>query len=619
MLAHHCEEFPDDGWPAWLVQPVRVSHDDYTRVREQVTFMAESRTDSPMMVHPARNGEVDLSCDQDAMDFLMKGFIHDELAWMSIRDVQDGKGVNLDELYPGYREAYHFLRNGVAVADLSMVDTRQGVAIPRELGERHPAVILCANDTTAYVATASERPKGFLDQLSARVPDLRRKRLLHVMAREAHLLRAMTISGAGRRAVVSIPLNRTATVATSLPDCHTINAAKVRDLRLNRPNIPADDLRDHLLVLAIESGASDLHFEAAYGGGVVRLRIDGDLKPVYTCQLPVIRHLISVTKTAIGMNPDMLGTEDRSFAVRVGDTAYKMRASVTPTRYGVHSLVLRVLPKRLPVASVFDLELPHEEVRQLYETIQRPQGLIVVAGPTGSGKTTTLMACLQEINHPTRKILTFENPIEYDVEGLIQSEVNEERGVTFPALMRTALRQDPDVILLGEVRDSESAILAAEASLTGHLVMTTTHTLSATKTLERFAMLDVPNGLLAESLLMLLSQRLVKRINPRNRLAVAADPSEKRLFEQAGLPVPAKVYLPDRDEAGDPIWAGRMPVCEVIPINEQMRGMIRQGSDSSSIRALADEAGMRTIFQNALLNVSEGKTTMAEARKWAGF
>jgi type II secretory ATPase GspE/PulE/Tfp pilus assembly ATPase PilB-like protein len=612
-----------EQWPAWAVQPVHLSEEDAYQLRKEASESFSPAMSGEFIVPDEPiDDDPDLSEDHKCRRFLLNGFIHDHLAWLSIQAIKEqGKAFSVTELYPGYAEAYHFLRHGMPVIDLTGISIGDAEIIPRELTERFPSVVVSDTESTLYIASAEKtNTKAFIDQLKAKLTGaLRRKTIINVLGREPQVIRAMNFSGTGRRHVQSIHIEKESGASSHQENSLRINPGSVRYMQLNRTTIEPKDLRDHLILLGIEAGASDLHMEAAYGGGIIRLRIDGELKPVHTCRLRTIQELVAVTKTAIGLDPDRHSTEDHSFSIQVGDTYYKMRASVTPTRYGVQSLVLRLLPKRLPVSTIFDLELPDEEMVTLYETIQRPQGLVVVSGPTGSGKTTTLMACLQEINQPNRKILTFEDPIEYDVEGLIQSEVNEDRGVTYPALMRTALRQDPDVILLGEVRDAESAVLAAEASLTGHLVLTTTHTLSATKTLDRFSMLNVPAGLLAESLVMLVSQRLVKRLSTRNRLTMGVSKRDAELFISAGLPVPDHTYVPKRDESGDPIWAGRLPVCEVIPISEEMRDMIRKGEDSGSIRRIATENGRRTIFQNALMAAASGLTTLAEARKWEGF
>jgi type IV pilus assembly protein PilB len=373
-------------------------------------------------------------------------------------------------------------------------------------------------------------------------------------------------------------------------------------------------LLNAVLMQAIRDKASDIHFEPFEDEFKMRYRIDGVLyemvPPPKQLALPIVSRVKVMSKLNIA---ERRLPQDGRIELHIGGAPVDLRVAVLPTMFG-ESVVLRVLDRSNVQLSLDRIGLRDDELADLRAIISRPNGIVVVTGPTGSGKTTTLYAALNELNEPEVKILTAEDPVEYDIEGLIQCQVNVEQELTFGRLLRSFLRQDPDIILVGEIRDLETAQIAIQASLTGHLVFTTLHTNDAPSSILRLVDLGVETFLLTATVEAIVAQRLVRRICQGCKETYL--PTEEQLMELALKPqdVEGRTFCRGRgcDKCNRTGYKGRMAIFEIMRFDDELREMIMQQASTAVLRVEARKRGMRTLRESGLLGIYEGQTTIDE-------
>jgi general secretion pathway protein E len=387
----------------------------------------------------------------------------------------------------------------------------------------------------------------------------------------------------------------------------------LRDLASGAPVVRAVN---DLLEKAVELRATDIHVEPFRSGVVLRMRIDGLLQVVPTPADVLPQALISRIKILAGLNiAERRLPQDGAAHLRVARSDIDIRVATMPTRYG-ESAVIRLLPKDRGILEIPKLGLSSPDQQTLRRLLELPHGIIVVTGPTGSGKTTTLATMLTALNDKTRKILTIEDPIEYEIRGINQSQVKPEIGLTFAAALRAFVRQDPDVIMVGEVRDPETANIAIHAALTGHLVLTTLHTETAATAVPRLLDLGVENFLMQSTLRAVIAQRLVRVLCDRCKIeqklsaaSLAADPRYAMLRLREG----DSVYVPGGCErCSGTGYRGRTGVFEILEITDAIRRLIKTTPDSGTIRRAAMDAGMTTMFEDGAAKSLAGITSAAE-------
>ncbi len=387
----------------------------------------------------------------------------------------------------------------------------------------------------------------------------------------------------------------------------------------NEANVPAIiRFVDLILYQAIQDRASDIHFEPFEHEFKIRYRVDGALYEM----APPPRHLalpvISRVKVMANLNiAERRLPQDGRIQRSIADRAVDLRVSTLPTQYG-ESVVLRVLDRSSVNLDLEALSMPPYIFNYLLATIEKPNGIFIVTGPTGSGKTTTLYACLRKINTVESKLLTAEDPVEYDIEGLMQVPINENIGMTFARVLRAFLRQDPDRIMVGETRDLETAQIAIQASLTGHLVFTTLHTNDSSGAVTRLIDMGVEPFLISSSLEGVLAQRLIRRICTHCRTAY--EPKEELLM-QMGLS-PHEIgdknfyYGTGCDACNQTGYKGRKGIYELLEITDPIRELINQRAPSIVVKQKAVELGMITLREDGLRSIYDGDTTIEEVLKY---
>ncbi|WP_427981012.1 type II secretion system ATPase GspE [Agarivorans sp.] len=381
------------------------------------------------------------------------------------------------------------------------------------------------------------------------------------------------------------------------------------DLLESEDDAPIIKLINAMLGEAIKEGASDIHIETFEAALVIRFRIDGVLREILRPHRKLAALLVSRIKVMARLDiAEKRVPQDGRISLRIAGRAVDVRVSTMPSSHG-ERVVLRLLDKnnaRLNLANLGLME-PHREV--ISELLKKPHGIILVTGPTGSGKSTTLYAGLSEINSKDRNILTVEDPIEYNIEGIGQTQVNTKVDMTFARGLRAILRQDPDVVMIGEIRDLETAQIAVQASLTGHLVLSTLHTNTAIGSVTRLRDMGVEPFLLSSSLLAVLAQRLVRTLCTECREAHVVSEREHQLL---GIAKDATVYRPvGCEHCNHTGYRGRTGIHELLPINDQVRDMIHAGSSEQEIEHVV-RASCPSIRQDGVDKVLQGITSLEE-------
>jgi type IV pilus assembly protein PilB len=394
-------------------------------------------------------------------------------------------------------------------------------------------------------------------------------------------------------------------------------AQAVDDIKREAEGRPIVRLTNWLLHRAVEERASDVHIEPQDRELVVRFRIDGLLQEIQ--RLPKWTQGALVSRIKVLSNLDIAEKrqpQDGGLVVNISGRRVDMRISTLPITNG-EKIVIRVVDQRSANVPLTDLGLQEDDLARIKRHLARPQGILLVTGPTGSGKSTLLYSALRFIQHESKNLVTVEDPVEFHLPGINQVQVDEKAKKTFPAALRAILRQDPDVIMIGEIRDKETAQIAFRASVTGHLVLSTVHTNDAAGAVTRLIDLGLEPFMVASSLIGVVSMRLVRTLCPRCREAYDANASNlNRLMP--GSASDGNVVLSRGRGCGhchDTGYHGRMGIFEVLEVDERIRGLIVGNAPDSSIRQAAVEAGMRSIGEDGLKKVLAGATTLEEVSR----
>jgi len=396
-------------------------------------------------------------------------------------------------------------------------------------------------------------------------------------------------------------------------------AIDIRQLGTVIREAPIAKVVSTILEFAVSSRASDVHIEPQPENTRVRYRIDGVLHEKLLLPKTIHEALISRIKILSGMKIDEKRIpQDGRFKFKAGEEEVDLRVSSAPTIWG-EKMVMRLLRSSGGVPDLPELGLRGLGLKRVEEAILKPNGIIIVCGPTGSGKTTTLYSAITRINNPGLNIMTIEDPVEYEIKGITQVQVNREAGLTFASAMRSFLRQDPDIIMVGEIRDQETTELAIQASLTGHLVFSTLHTNQAAGTIPRLLDLGAEPFLLASSLSLVVGQRIARRICPNCREEYQPDKTNlDELSAVLGKILPKKKeeikFFRGKgcEQCNNTGYYGRVGIFEVLSVSEKIVKLILERAPAGEIEKQAVEEGMITMLQDGYLRVVEGVSTMEE-------
>ncbi len=404
--------------------------------------------------------------------------------------------------------------------------------------------------------------------------------------------------------------------------------ADVQRLRDQASEAPVIRIVNLLISRAVEARASDIHIESSEARLRVRYRVDGVLRDVESPPAALRAAVISRVKIMARLNiaEHRLPQDGRIKAV-VRGKEIDLRVSTLPTLHG-EGVVMRILDRDGVVLDFDALGFDERSLRDYLALLERPNGILLVTGPTGSGKTTSLYTSLTHLNSPEKKIVTVEDPVEYELEGLSQIQVRPKIGLTFAHTLRSILRYDPDIIMIGEIRDLETAQIAVQASLTGHLVLATLHTNTAAASITRLLDMGIEDYLLTSTVVGIVAQRLVRRLCPHCREAYSALPELAAQIRRSTASAPGAdrgdagegetvtLYRPKGCAAcnGSGYW-GRVGILEILPMNDEIRRLVLRQAESREIHAAALEAGMRSMYQDGLAKARQGVTSLEEVMR----
>lgn len=382
-------------------------------------------------------------------------------------------------------------------------------------------------------------------------------------------------------------------------------------------NTPIVDLVNKIILVGVKSRASDIHFDPMEDGLKVRIRVDGDLRDHTIIPKDNERNVVTRIKLISGMNiTENRLPQDGAIKGRIDNIDLDMRVSALPTNEG-EKVVIRILDYSKSLEGLASLDFSPKNLEKVYHMISVPNGIVLVTGATGSGKSTTTYSMLQELNKEHTNIITVEDPIEMNIEGINQVQVNPDIGLDFAAVLRSILRQDPNIILIGEIRDSETAKIAVRASITGHLVLSTIHTNNSLSTIERLLDMDVERYLLSSALEGIISQKLARRLCPHCRKLRPTTLFEKKVFKNVLNKDVPEVWKAGKCEHCIGGYSGRIAVQEVLLIDEELRDIIgNENTKKEEIREIVYGRNQTTtLLQDGLDKVLKGYTTFEEIYK----
>lgn len=379
--------------------------------------------------------------------------------------------------------------------------------------------------------------------------------------------------------------------------------------------IPVVEVVNEILVDCAKRGASDIHFDHLTENLKIRIRIDGDLVDYSEVPNTIKKNLITRIKIISGMNiTESRLPQDGAIKAKIQDLDLDLRVSCLPTSEG-EKIVIRILDYSMSLSGLEHLGFSEENYKKVLGMINVPNGIILVTGATGSGKSTTVYSILQKLNREETNIITVEDPIEMDIEGINQVQTNSEIGLDFANALRSILRQDPNIIMIGEIRDTETAKIAVRASITGHLVLSTLHTNDSLTTIERLLDMEVERYLLSTSLTGIISQKLARRLCPHCKKARPTNEYEKNLFKKILHKDINEVYGVEGCEECHNGYLGRIAIHEVLVINQDIKDAISSNMSKDKFRNLVYGSDVITLLQDGLEKVANGITTVEEVLK----
>ncbi len=560
-----------------------------------------------------------------AAQFMIEYFPHEREDWVRLKDwiaSAPDAGAPLPQPYEG--AAWLLMRRG-PVGDLCGLRERvpEGLTLPVEGDAATPYRVVAWAGRTLWIGCPSLPQPRLEDQLLDAVGDGWQLRFVLAPAvavpsgADADFSAPRTPHGPRARLSIDTP--------SAFPSAHAAGVIRLSEREIGELERydPRRSDRDPVKVFlrelsaAIRCGASDLHLEPGLDRARVRARVDGLMEEWLEMNAEFGQAVVGAAKELIGLPAERFVPQDGGCTVHHGGETVSVRVSCYPIRRRRQKLALRFLPRRGCVPSLAEI-MPAREAGMLLHAATRPYGLILVCGPTGSGKTTTVFSTLSSINTAEKNITTMEDPIEYELEGVNQAELDPHRGVGWEVLLKGFLRQDPDAGMLGEIRDRPTAETAVRQALTGHVVFATLHTMSCARTLERLIDMGINADSLASALSLVASQRLVRRLCRRCRVRRSPSDDEAALFRSRGLPVPDDLWAPT--PGGCPScrggYSGRLAAVEMLPVVDEVARMIERRARAREFAEWASACGLSDVFGAALGLAARGETSMEEAAEW---
>jgi type IV pilus assembly protein PilB len=486
--------------------------------------------------------------------------------------------------------------------------------IPREMAKANKLVPIARLNGKLFVAMADPTNVLAVDDLKRRV----QLEIVPMIATERAVSEALSgVHAAGMSAAMKKAAERAAEEAAQSADSVEVQSAKREDIDLDRlahdsEDAPVIKIVNLILAQAVKEKASDIHIEPFQNTLKLRYRIDGELIPAESPPKALQLAITSRIKILAGLNiAERRVPQDGRFRIRVLGKEIDLRISILPTAHG-EKIVIRILDKSSLTASIDQMGMDADTLSKFQKAIDAPHGMILVTGPTGSGKTTTLYSVLQELNSPQYNIVTVEDPIEYELAGVNQVAVRPDIGLDFASALRSILRQDPDIVMVGEIRDNETADIAVKAALTGHQVLSTLHTNDAAGAITRLDDMGIEPFLISSSILMACAQRLVRRICSNCKEEFVPEPEIIEKLALKDVKETLFYHGSGCDRCKGRGYSGRAALIEALPISEAVRRLIIKRASAAIIKNQAVTEGMKTLRMVGIEKALEGVTTLEE-------
>ncbi len=626
VLAHH-NPLATDLWgvPSFLTIRVLITQEQYQNTRKDLVQrfgqMPISQSNILEQLQPPVFADLGL---EGSFKWLLDKYPYDPAEITKLKGFYEAQKVKSDTLGVTHFNvvqrsmgvALQHIVRGCRTLVYSATEAQRQTFFPIPLLERHNVYPLYIGKHVVFMLSESTDCYAFEDEwLSMGNPAVK---IVPVMADLASIREAINRAGAtfDPSAVASMDgANLTAADDSTVVEISPEDMARINP---QNPNHEAEQLVQWALFTAIRCRASDLHLEKFYNFTRFRARMDGTMKTIMTAPESQLNRYVALLKNYAGMNQNRQECQDGRMALSIGRRRVDVRVAAIPTRREFQKVIMRFLDKQDGVKRLSDFNLSQRQIDILTRTMQRDQGLVLVTGPTGSGKTTTLYALLNSVNDEGVNIQTIEDPIEYEIEGINQTQTNNARGLDFANGLRSLLRADPDIILIGESRDAETAMAAVNASLTGHLVLTTLHANDSLRAVSRLLSMGVEKYLLADSLALSQAQRLARRLCGYCKHPIQAPQDVQDLMAKQAVissPLTTPIYnARGCDECHGTGYAGRVALMELCEVNNELRDLVEEGAPLSAMRAAAFKNGFRSLYQEGLQQVIGGHTSLDEIK-----
>jgi type IV pilus assembly protein PilB len=491
--------------------------------------------------------------------------------------------------------------------DINFVDLREVVIdpaatslVPESVARKHTLMPIETNDRTLTIAAAYPDDIRILNELRA----LTQKRVLVKLALPKDIIRT-----------IDMYYNVGGEVTRKIKQFTSVNETSITDLKPTEET-PVTQTIQMIIQQAVRNRASDIHFEPQFNRLRVRFRIDGMLVDMFSLPSSVYPALLTRIKIMAEMDiAEQRRPQDGQFTVQVDQRDIDIRVATLAASYG-ERITLRILDKQVSLYSLSEIGFFHDTEASITDILKSRAGMFLVAGPTGSGKTTTMYACINHLDKNENNIITIEDPIEYKFHNINQTQVNNKAGVTYASGLRAILRSDPDIVLIGEVRDQETAQISIQAALTGHLLLASIHANDAVSTIFRLLELDIDAYLISTTLIGILSQRMVRRVCSYCKTEVEPTAADAMIYEtEMHEKVPTLYKGAGCSFCSHTGYLGRTGVFELLVMNEDLRNALRCQNNYDEIKAIAVQKGMRTLMNDGLVKVRDGITTISEVMR----
>ncbi|MBX7209735.1 MAG: GspE/PulE family protein [Verrucomicrobiaceae bacterium] len=627
LVMAHCNPRGSDLWgvPPGLVLRVLINADQYQRTRKDLVQRLSAQPIAPS--NPFETMQLPRFADLGAdgtFNWLLQNYPYEQNDLIRLKGFYDAaiekKGsLGIPDFNAVQRHlgvALHFMATEGRTLCFSAQEAPRQNFFPIPLLERHNVYPLFIGKHIVYLLSETSDCYAFEDEwLSLGSQPVR---IITVMADPASIRDAIGRSAANLdTSGVQAAENLSASV-TNLEGVIDISPEDMAAVNPANPEHDPEQLLHWALFTSIRCRASDLHLEKFYNLVRFRARLDGNLKTILTAPDHLINRFVALIKNYAGMSQNRQDAQDGRFAIGIGRRRVDVRVAAVPTRREFQKIIMRFLDKQDGVKRLADFNLSQRQLDILNRTMSRDQGLILVTGPTGSGKTTTLYALLNSVNEEGVNIQTIEDPIEYEVEGINQTQTNPVHGLDFAHGLRALLRADPDIILIGESRDAETAGSAVNAALTGHLVLTTLHANDSLRAVSRLLSMGVEKYLLADSLALSQAQRLARRLCGYCKRPEPAPQEVQEMMYRQGVitqPLANPIFVSAGcGECHGTGYSGRVALMEVCEMNSDLRDLIEEAAPMSAMRAAAFKNGFKSLYQEGLIQVIAGHTTLDEIK-----